>query len=146
MIAPSPWLTFPPSVNRAFTPVRRGRHLAITPTKSYRAWKVGAQLVLKAWWRTVMARQASGPLSVTLEFAMPSIASDIDNRIKPALDAANGVIWSDDKQICELRVMKRMAKTLGLPKGGGVRFSVSSVPSMLQSWDAALSERLDDAK
>lgn len=138
----SPLLTLPPSVNRAFVPVRRGRHLEITPTREYRAWKTGAQLMLKVWWRQQMPRAANGPLSVTLEFAMPSIASDIDNRIKPALDAANGVLWKDDKQICELRVVKRLARTLGVPKGGGFSIAVSSAPAMTQAWDEVLLEGL----
>lgn len=36
---------------------------------------------------------------------------DIDNAIKGALDACNGVLWKDDSQVWELHVEKRVWKT-----------------------------------
>lgn len=32
----------------------------------------------------------------------PAVKSDIDNYIKALFDALNGVVWQDDKQICDL--------------------------------------------
>jgi Holliday junction resolvase RusA-like endonuclease len=36
---------------------------------------------------------------------------DIDNGIKNLCDALNGILWDDDRQICELFAFKRWTKT-----------------------------------
>ena len=51
------------------------------------------------------------PLKVTLHFYKPVVPTgrvygDIDNLAKAVLDACNGVIWKDDKQIVELHCFK----------------------------------------
>lgn len=37
----------------------------------------------------------------------PSVRPDLDNYVKAVLDAANGIIWLDDSQVCNLNVEKR---------------------------------------
>jgi len=34
---------------------------------------------------------------------------DVDNALKGVLDAGNGILWDDDLQICEARVIKKYA-------------------------------------
>lgn len=51
------------------------------------------------------------PLTVNLHFFRPRTPTaknfgDIDNLAKAVLDAANGVIWTDDKLIIELHAFK----------------------------------------
>lgn len=40
-----------------------------------------------------------GPISVFMDFYRPRRRGDIDNAQKVALDACNGHVWLDDKQI-----------------------------------------------
>src|SRR3989304_2546580 len=48
-----------------------------------------------------------GPWGVRLEFHRKSArAVDLDNLSKAVLDALNGVVWKDDRQVVELRVRK----------------------------------------
>lgn len=52
------------------------------------------------------------PLDVEIQFQLkrgknvkrehPSVGADIDNYLKLVLDAANGILWKDDSQICRL--------------------------------------------
>jgi Holliday junction resolvase RusA-like endonuclease len=36
---------------------------------------------------------------------------DVDNKFKAITDALNGIAYIDDKQICEMRVMRRYGET-----------------------------------
>lgn len=41
---------------------------------------------------------------------MPHVSTpDIDNLVKSVLDAWNGILWTDDARICELRACKVIA-------------------------------------
>jgi len=42
---------------------------------------------------------------------LPTTKPDIDNIIKLVFDAFNGIIWVDDKQVCELDVLKFYGET-----------------------------------
>ena len=46
------------------------------------------------------------PLSLTVSFGYKRDA-DIDNFIKAFCDAANGILWNDDRQIREIHACKR---------------------------------------
>lgn len=47
------------------------------------------------------------PLAVSLRLFRPRRVGDIDNPLKPLLDALNGRAWADDSQIVELHVSRR---------------------------------------
>lgn len=74
----------------------------------------------------------NGPLGVTLAFyfARPTSKKnttnhttrpDIDNLVKLVCDAANGVLWDDDKQIVFLEASKHYCSTEGEP---GIQITV----------------------
>lgn len=86
----------------------RGRYL---PAKSRKF-----QDDLKAIVRANFSQQPfENPLSVTLHFYRPRKTTaqnfgDIDNLAKAVLDACNGIIWQDDRQIEELHAFKHKGK------------------------------------
>lgn len=41
---------------------------------------------------------------------LPTTKPDIDNVVKGIFDACNNIVWNDDKQVCELRIIKRYAE------------------------------------
>ena len=49
-------------------------------------------------------------VSVLLTFYCTKGAADIDNLAKAVLDALNGIVWTDDKQVTVLHVFKDTAK------------------------------------
>jgi Holliday junction resolvase RusA-like endonuclease len=62
------------------------------------------------------------PLGVEIEFVYERGADhrrDCDNEIKAVLDAANGVVWADDRWVDEIRAVRR-----GGGKGDRVRLTV----------------------
>jgi Holliday junction resolvase RusA-like endonuclease len=74
-------LSVPPSLNNCFINVPyQGR----IKSKQYRAW------IDMAGWELLGQRQGrkkiTGPVSISIVIARPSVRSDIDNRIKPILD------------------------------------------------------------
>lgn len=70
-----------------------------------------------AWQQTVAwhAREAmrgdpplSGAVRMRLEFVLPSRRRvDLDNLSKAVLDALNGIVWHDDRQVTRLELSKR---------------------------------------
>jgi Holliday junction resolvase RusA-like endonuclease len=44
-------------------------------------------------------------IAVDLGFYRGKGQGDIDNLVKLALDACNGVLWTDDRQVCQLRAI-----------------------------------------
>lgn len=41
----------------------------------------------------------------------PTSKPDVDNVIKGIFDAMNAIVWADDKQVCDIHVIKRYAET-----------------------------------
>lgn len=41
----------------------------------------------------------------------PTSKPDVDNVVKGIFDACNDIVWRDDKQACDVRVVKRYAQT-----------------------------------
>lgn len=41
----------------------------------------------------------------------PTSKPDIDNVLKGILDAMNDIVWNDDKQVCDVHVIKRYSMT-----------------------------------
>lgn len=88
---------------------RFGKGFAYTPTRTRNYEKA-----LKAHLKSMMDQQGQapfdGPISVEVYFKMkqpkkpsnPYPSGDIDNYVKAFLDAANEVLFLDDKQIVEL--------------------------------------------
>ena len=81
----------PPSVNTMF-PTVGGRRVK---SKSYTAWRTSAAWTIKAQ----HPEKVAGPVSVTIEMKRPTKNSDVDNRIKGALDVLTGIVFDDDKQV-----------------------------------------------
>ncbi|MDB5725721.1 MAG: hypothetical protein JWQ16_2475 [Novosphingobium sp.] len=110
----------------------RGSHASVytdSATRKYEAaLKVRAQKVMAG------APPLQGPLAVSLRFRIPVPVSyskkrraailagvehyagsgDIDNHAKAALDAFNGVVFVDDKQISQLLLLRRPSEKPGI--------------------------------
>jgi hypothetical protein len=91
-------------------------------TKGYRAIEFVAPIPFGGWrkgsGREVVAeaaraqcpalRPTTGAVVVHIIAEMPpsSVVADVDNLLKPAIDALKGVAWIDDTQVCELLVRR----------------------------------------
>lgn len=70
----------------------------------------GASSKRKDLWKAKVASEADaaanfgyvGPLSVTLAYFCAALGVDIDNIVKPILDAMKGVVYCDDRQIVQV--------------------------------------------
>lgn len=80
----------PPSANKLWK-IRAGR---MVKTDEYKRWKIAAGWSIKA---QRQGEPLDGPATVTLSLKRPRKNADIDNRIKPVLDAleAGGAIVND---------------------------------------------------
>lgn len=100
-------------------PVAKGRPkfrrggVAYTPAKT-----ASAERDIKyALMRLKLPFIADGAIAVELDFYLrkpksskrshPYVRPDLDNLAKLVLDSANGILWADDSQICDLRLSKR---------------------------------------
>ena len=66
------------------------------------AWQYEAQMAMNDW--AMLPGQT--PLSVHIEFGYCKHNQDIDNLAKAMLDAANGIVWPDDRWIDALDVVR----------------------------------------
>ena len=92
---------------RPRTTWRGGRAITYTPerTKTWEAW-------VRAHALEYIGGSQDGYWDVTLTFYRKSgRACDIDNLSKSVLDALNGIIWNDDKQIVTLQLAKLRVKS-----------------------------------
>jgi crossover junction endodeoxyribonuclease RusA len=92
----------PPSSNRYWR-VARGRPYLSADAKAYKL-EVRA-IAIRAGIRGLPFPQGQ-PVRVTLRWYRSRRAGDLDNRAKVALDALNGVLWLDDKQVIELHLYR----------------------------------------
>lgn len=93
--------------------VRGGHGMAYTPEKT-RAWEKAARMIIKAQMRGNPPLE--GPIDAELWFGMPRpktvkrkhpvVKPDIDNFIKNAFDAMNGIAFVDDAQIVRVNASK----------------------------------------
>lgn len=70
----------------------------------------------------VISRPKSVPFK---KRANPTVKPDLDNLAKAVLDAANGILWEDDAQICQLTVEKSYTWEAGRP--GSILLEVSEM-------------------
>lgn len=92
-------LPYPPSVNRIW----RIFGNRIIKSKEGRAYAHTVACMAKARQVTPV----DGPLCVTVTAYRPQRRGDLDNVLKAALDALNGVAWADDSQVVELHAKRR---------------------------------------
>ena len=84
------------------------------PRPGRRAWYVPTQEMQNdiAWHAQVAMKQAKlapflGPVAIDLEIIAKGFArSDIDNLLKLVMDAGNGVVYADDRQVIEAHVRR----------------------------------------
>lgn len=89
--------TLPLSTNRLF----QGRHIL---TREARETKEALAREIWVEWRQ---KPIIGPVAVDIRLYWPDARRrDLDNALKLLLDAATGLLWTDDSQIEELRIRK----------------------------------------
>lgn len=112
-------LPYPPSANVLWRQV--GRRLIVN-TKA-RKWKEAAALTAQAAGMRVLAGAVAVHLvlhpKLTKAGQASSVRIDVDNAIKPSLDALNGIAWIDDKQV--IRIVAEVGEPI---QGGGLTVTV----------------------
>ena len=93
----------PPSVNRMW---RKGARGTIYSAKETTAFKHAVYAACLKAGITAVRFPKGTPVVLTLHWYRARAAGDIDNRIKVASDALNGLVWADDKQVGELHVYR----------------------------------------
>lgn len=72
---------------------------------------------LVGWYlRTVFKEPLIKDVAAELLFVGASKTADLDNLVKAVLDAANGVAFIDDRQVCELHAVKRQLQVGEKPR------------------------------
>lgn len=110
-------LSYPPSANRLWKK-RNGRFVASEEAK---AWKLETAYRIRSRYR-IAPTEGPVKIGITLKPKQNKDGSasktrlDLDNAIKATLDACNGVIWVDDKQVVEIYA------TIGEPVTNGGLF------------------------
>lgn len=92
-------LSMPPSANRLWRMDKRGFMRKSEAAKDY--YHEVALIGMAAGIEII-----KGEISVTLKIYRARRAGDLDNRIKPLLDALQGVAFMDDKQVIEIHAFR----------------------------------------
>ena len=101
-------LPFPPSVNN-WLRIMRGRAVK---SKEYRAWQEGAGMVVSTLYAGELVNTPG--VEVTIWLDPPNRRRfDIDNRVKPILDAMEGYIYTNDYYVDKLTVYRGRLVTGG---------------------------------
>lgn len=91
---------------------RVGKHGTYYPD-NYKAWHETASVLMRdAAVRQNGGRLYEGPVRVTCRFYGAHKGADLDNLVKSVFDAANGMVFRDDRQVVELGAVK-----CGVPDG-----------------------------
>lgn len=90
----------PPSINNAFANAAKGR----VKTRDYKAWRDSVGWAIKS--EVPASKRVAGPFAVWINLPC-ALAGDIDNRIKPIVDAlvASGRV-DDDQHMTEVHVCR----------------------------------------
>ena len=91
-------LPLPPSANRYWRAIARGKTATNILSESGRKYKELADVCGAAQ----KTRVLEGPVRVHATVFFPNRRGDLDNRIKPTLDALQGVCFANDSQIWEV--------------------------------------------
>ena len=89
----------PPSNNALLRPVQIGAGVRLVSTRAAREFREYAHTHLPV-------APVAGPLELFVTFYVPTIASDVSNRLKALEDALTGRLFYDDKQVAEIHVRK----------------------------------------
>jgi crossover junction endodeoxyribonuclease RusA len=73
--------------------------------KILQAWKQKVRIAAQPLWAS--SAPVSHRIQVTILYLYLYNSSDLDNIIKPILDALNGLVYIDDKQITDIQAKKR---------------------------------------
>lgn len=111
---------------------RFGKGFAYTPART-RNYEKALKLNLMEFMRSENNLALTGPVHITIHFRMlkpkkaanPYPAGDLDNYVKAFLDAANEILFVDDKQIESLKATKGYVTEECLE---GIIFEVSEQP------------------
>lgn len=78
--------------------------------KRYLDWKERARMQLKPQMYTRRILPKHAPLSVTIRISQAHNlrTSDLDNNVKAILDAAQGIVFADDRDINELHAFREL--------------------------------------
>lgn len=90
-------LGYPPSANKYW---RNWKNRTLLSAEG-RAYKAATALKAKK------LEPLKGPVCVQLAIYRPRKAGDLDNRIKPVLDALNGYAFEDDDQVTQIIAVRR---------------------------------------
>lgn len=102
-------LPVPPSVNRIW---RRSKHGGMYKVKAAADFDVS---VYAAWLRAYPKYATKipfpeGPVRYTMTWYRYPLKGDTSNRIKVLEDSLNGIAWTDDAQVTDLRVIRKDVK------------------------------------
>lgn len=73
-------------------------------TDAYKQYEIDVLILLPK------IKVGNDPLSIELEFGFSNAASDIDNPVKPVLDIMQKKYGFNDKQVVEMRLIKKKVK------------------------------------
>lgn len=103
-------LPLPPSANMYWRAVNvGGKRARVLLSKDARAYQNEALAV--AYRAGVKAYPKGEAVRVRLVVHFPDRRGDLDNRVKPTLDALRGVAFQDDRQVWELEVIRETDPT-----------------------------------
>lgn len=93
-------IPLPPSANKSWRPARTARGAKMVKRDAFAEWLAAASAIIRV---QRAAECIEGPFAAVIE--LPTIRGDIDNRIKPTLDACqHGGAIANDKHCRSLRV------------------------------------------
>lgn len=96
-------LPLPPTTNAYWRSVVKGKRAFPILSREARAYK--ARMASIAAERRAFDREAGpieGPCALTVWFFRPRRAGDVDGRLKPLLDALQGIAYVNDSQLVEI--------------------------------------------
>lgn len=91
-------LPLPPSMNTYWRSTISRRVVRVLLSADGRKFKAHCRLVAQAQ----RVSEQEGEVSVTGTIFMARAGCDLDNRIKPLLDALSGICYADDKQVAHI--------------------------------------------
>lgn len=91
----------------------RGQHHVIMP-REYMEWKKDIKNFLQSNIPELYSRKTTlyGPARLSVLVSYNNTRADVDNAAGGLMDAFNGVVWDDDRQVMELHVYKHTRKEI----------------------------------